>query len=276
MRHRLIALPAGQTPEPFVHLDDLAAVAVQALTTDQWLGRTLELTGPRLLTFEDVVAELTAAVGDAVRYLDCTAEQFVAGATAEGVPEPEARMLAHVFGQVLDGRNAHLSGDLAAVTPLGAGAIGGGPGIFSVMVLSALRRLPADQAVGTMQRINEAALSPPFLGVFLGTAVCSTAVVVHSVVTWGAQGSGPHLAGAGLYLSAVLLTGVPLAGPWPTTSAQSPPSAPPCCWPGRDHAGSHPMKPISLLCTSASSTDGPRASSTPAPACRNPGNQPVR
>lgn len=97
---------------------------------------------------------------------------------------------------------------LMAVTALGAGAIGGGLGIFSVMVLPALHRHPPDQAVETMQRINEAALSPPFLGVFLGTAVCSAAVAMHSVLTWGDPGAAEHLIGAGFYLFAVLLTGL--------------------------------------------------------------------
>lgn len=123
-----------------------------------------------------------------------------------------------------------LAQGLSAVTALGAGAIGGGLGIFSVMVMPALRRLPVDQAVGTMQRINEAALTPKFLGVFLGTGVCSAIVAAHSVVTWGDQGSLPHLVGAGLYLSALLLTGtvnVPannalaLVGVGGTVSAQS-------------------------------------------------------
>lgn len=62
-----------------------------------------------------VPAGQTAAGGDPMRYWDCAAEQFVAGAVGGGMPEPEARMLAHVFGQVLDGRNADLSGDLQDV-----------------------------------------------------------------------------------------------------------------------------------------------------------------
>lgn len=84
-----------------------------------------------------------------------------------------------------------LAQGLSAVTALGAGAIGGGLGIFAVMVVPALRRLPAGQAVGTMQRINEAALTPRFLGVFLGTGVCSAIVAAHSLASWGDQGSLP-------------------------------------------------------------------------------------
>ncbi|MEV8613833.1 hypothetical protein AB0383_39005 [Amycolatopsis sp. NPDC051373] len=39
-----IALPAGQTTEPFVDTDDVADIAAEALTTGALDGRTLELT----------------------------------------------------------------------------------------------------------------------------------------------------------------------------------------------------------------------------------------
>lgn len=96
---------------------------------------------------------------------------------------------------------------LPTVTALGAGVVGGGLGIFSLMVMPALGRLPAPQAVTAMQRINEAALTLPFLGVFLGTAVASAAVMVQAGLTWPEPYAVAHLAGAGLYLSAILITG---------------------------------------------------------------------
>ena len=42
--------PAGDVPEPFVDVEDIADVAVAALTEDGHDGRVYELTGPRLLT----------------------------------------------------------------------------------------------------------------------------------------------------------------------------------------------------------------------------------
>ena len=47
-----LALPAANTPEPFVDADDIADVAVAALTDDSHVGEVYELTGPRLLTFQ--------------------------------------------------------------------------------------------------------------------------------------------------------------------------------------------------------------------------------
>jgi uncharacterized protein YbjT (DUF2867 family) len=41
-----VALPAGNTPEPFVDAEDIADVAVAALTDDRHIGELYELTGP--------------------------------------------------------------------------------------------------------------------------------------------------------------------------------------------------------------------------------------
>ena len=56
--------------EPFVDVDDIADVAVAALTGDGHAGELYELTGPRLLTFADAVAEIARDAG-ATAYLRC-------------------------------------------------------------------------------------------------------------------------------------------------------------------------------------------------------------
>jgi uncharacterized protein YbjT (DUF2867 family) len=63
-----VALPAGNTPEPFVDADDIADVAVAALTDDRHIGEVFELTGHRLLTFADAVLEISRAVGREIRW----------------------------------------------------------------------------------------------------------------------------------------------------------------------------------------------------------------
>ncbi len=44
-----ITLPAGNTLEPFVDVDDVAEVAIAALTEPGHLGEVYEVTGPRLM-----------------------------------------------------------------------------------------------------------------------------------------------------------------------------------------------------------------------------------
>ena len=103
-----VALPAGEVAEPFVDADDIAEVAAMALTEDGHGGELYELTGPRLLTFSDAVGEIAAATGRPIQYIQVSLEDYAAGATAHGVPADVVAALSHVFGEVLDGRNAHL------------------------------------------------------------------------------------------------------------------------------------------------------------------------
>lgn len=102
-----LALPVGDVGEPFVD-DDIADVAVAALTREGHAGRVYELTGPRLLSFADAAAEIAAAAGRPVGFVSVSIDDYVAGAAAQGVPDDELSLLRYVFGEVLDGRNASL------------------------------------------------------------------------------------------------------------------------------------------------------------------------
>ena len=105
----VIALPAADVAEPFLDVDDVADVAVATLTRDGHAGRTYELTGPRLLTFADVAAELSRATGREIGYRPVTAAQYAGAALAAGVPAEETGPLSDLFARVLDGHNAHLA-----------------------------------------------------------------------------------------------------------------------------------------------------------------------
>ncbi|OOC55132.1 MULTISPECIES: SDR family oxidoreductase [Nocardiopsis] len=101
-----VALPAPDVPEPFVDLDDVAEVAARALTEDGHAGELYELTGPKAVAFAEAARLIGEASGRTVVYQEVPAEDFVAGAVAAGVAEEEARGLADLLGEILDGRNA--------------------------------------------------------------------------------------------------------------------------------------------------------------------------
>lgn len=102
-----IAFPAGDVAEPFVDADDIADVAVAALTEDRHAGRIYDLTGPRLVRFAEAAAEISAALGRSVRYQPVTLEVY-AEALAPYLPADHARFLVELFGHIFDGHNAHL------------------------------------------------------------------------------------------------------------------------------------------------------------------------
>ncbi|SCF56381.1 NAD(P)H-binding protein [Streptomyces sp. Ncost-T10-10d] len=101
-----VVFPAGGTAEPFVDIDDLADVVVAALTEDGHAGAVHELTGPRLLTFDEVVSEIASATGRSVRYLPVSGAEYAQMLEGYGVPGPEAGFLADLFTMLLDGHNA--------------------------------------------------------------------------------------------------------------------------------------------------------------------------
>ncbi len=103
----VVAMPAGDVREPFVDVDDIADVAVAALTDDRHADRLYELTGPRLLTFADAAAEISKAAGRDVQYVPITSDQFRAALTEEAGAE-FAALLTDLCGEVLDGRNSVL------------------------------------------------------------------------------------------------------------------------------------------------------------------------
>lgn len=104
-----ITLPAGHIPEPFIDIDDLADVVVAALTQPNHGSEIYEVTGPRLLTFAEATAELSKILGYPITYEQIPNEAFLAAVAESGAPEHVLWMLDHLFGTVLDGRNAHLA-----------------------------------------------------------------------------------------------------------------------------------------------------------------------
>ncbi len=104
-----VALPVSDVPEPFVDVDDVADVAVAALTEDGHAGRIYELTGARLVTFADAVAEIAQASGRPVRLTLVPTDAYVSAMAEQGVPDDVVSLLQYLFGEVLDGRNAHLA-----------------------------------------------------------------------------------------------------------------------------------------------------------------------
>ena len=104
-----VALPADEVREPFIDIDDIADVAVAALTDGRHVGEVYEVTGPRALTFAEAVAEIASASGRDVRYQTIPREAFTAGLAEVGLPSDQIELLDYLFTTVLDGRNEQVT-----------------------------------------------------------------------------------------------------------------------------------------------------------------------
>jgi len=101
-----LALPAGNMKEPFIDANDIADVA---LTEDGHAGKIYEMAGPGLLTFTEVVQEISKATGREISYVQISHDDFVSGLKEQGLPSDMVPLLDYLFTTVLDGRNAHLT-----------------------------------------------------------------------------------------------------------------------------------------------------------------------
>ncbi len=104
-----VALPTGKIAEPFVDADDIADVAVAALTRDGHDGKLYELTGPELITFSEAISIISEATGHEIAFHEILHEEFMEGLAAEKVPADYIKLLDYLFSNVLDGRNACLT-----------------------------------------------------------------------------------------------------------------------------------------------------------------------
>jgi len=104
-----VALPVGDMVEPFVDADDIADVAVAALTEPGHAGALYELTGPRLLTFADAVAAIGQAIGRDITFVSVSTDEYRAAMVEQQVPDEYVQLLTYLFTEVLDGRNACLA-----------------------------------------------------------------------------------------------------------------------------------------------------------------------
>jgi uncharacterized protein YbjT (DUF2867 family) len=104
-----VALPAGNVGEPFVDADDIADVAVAALTEDGHTGRIYEVTGPRLWTFAEAVAEIARETQRNIRYVEVSIEEYASALESAGLPPAFVSLITYLFTEVLDGRNARVA-----------------------------------------------------------------------------------------------------------------------------------------------------------------------
>jgi len=104
-----VALPVAPVGEPFVDAEDIADVAVAALTQPGHSGKLYELTGPRALTFADAIEEIARATGHNIQFAAIKPEEYRAAMLQVQVPTEVIDLVLYLFGTVLDGRNTRVA-----------------------------------------------------------------------------------------------------------------------------------------------------------------------
>ncbi|MBB4885261.1 NAD(P)H-binding protein [Streptomyces netropsis] len=104
-----LRLPTADAAASFVDLDDVAAVAVAALTEDGHTGQVYEMSGPRAVTLETAVAEIAEATGRRIRFVPVTVDRFTAELRQDGLPAEDAELWAAALNPIRRGLEAKIS-----------------------------------------------------------------------------------------------------------------------------------------------------------------------
>ncbi|MEV5527639.1 NmrA family NAD(P)-binding protein [Streptomyces prunicolor] len=110
-------MSAGGGQVGMIDTRDVAATAATvAAEATVHAGRTYWLTGPDLITYNDVAKELSDALGYEIEYRRTTPAEHRAAMIQAGLPETVATSNAQAFGLIAEGDAAWLSDEVAAIT----------------------------------------------------------------------------------------------------------------------------------------------------------------
>lgn len=101
IQHGFVALPHADTKVPYVDANDIADVAVEVLLNDGHNGKIYELTGSRMLTFEQVIDEIAEATGRDIKFQSITLAEYMAMLKEFGLPEDYLWLIEYLFTEVL-------------------------------------------------------------------------------------------------------------------------------------------------------------------------------
>lgn len=114
--HDLVAVPAGDAKTSFIDVRDIADAAIAALTTADFDGQALTLTGSESWSYAEAVDVLSRVLGRTIRYDAVDTEGFVAYAAKTGFSSEQAQILAPVFYPVAQGWQSADTGEVARMT----------------------------------------------------------------------------------------------------------------------------------------------------------------
>ncbi len=104
-----VVLPFGDNKETFVDVQDIADVVFAALTDEKHKGQLYEITGSKLMTFSEALAEIEKATNRKIGFQQVSMDDYVKGLTEAKVPQEVIDLLKYLFSEIMDGRNSNLT-----------------------------------------------------------------------------------------------------------------------------------------------------------------------
>ncbi|MGG5486475.1 NmrA family NAD(P)-binding protein [Gaetbulibacter sp. PBL-D1] len=111
-----VALPMSNVLIPFVDANDIAEVAATVLLDNDYNGKTIEVTGPELITFKDIIHTISTVTNRNLTFHEITLEQYIEGMRQMQLPEDVIWLIEYLFSNVLTNpNNQKISNDIEQV-----------------------------------------------------------------------------------------------------------------------------------------------------------------
>jgi uncharacterized protein YbjT (DUF2867 family) len=105
----------GDGRRGFIHSDDIAAVATEALTSRKYEGESLAITGPDAVTFAEVTGKIGAAIGKPLAFQPISDEEARRRYAATGAPTEETEAHVALWRAIREGRLATLTDNVERI-----------------------------------------------------------------------------------------------------------------------------------------------------------------
>jgi uncharacterized protein YbjT (DUF2867 family) len=105
-RDAVVRSCTGDGKIPFIHPKDIAAVTVDALTSDKYRGESLTITGPEPLSYAEMAAKIGAAIGKPVRFEPISEDQVRLRMEQDGDSPADIEAHLSIYRAIRQGRLA--------------------------------------------------------------------------------------------------------------------------------------------------------------------------
>ncbi len=113
---REVALPMSDVLIPFVDANDIAEVATTVLLDDSYNDQIIEVTGPELITFKDIINIISKTSNRSLKFHEITLEQYIDGMKQMQIPNDVVWLIEYLFSHVLTNpKNQQVVNDIERV-----------------------------------------------------------------------------------------------------------------------------------------------------------------
>lgn len=111
----IVRSATGEGRRAFIHSEDIAAVAVQVLTTGEYQGQSLPITGPDALSFREATVKVGAAIGKPVTFLPISDDEARQRYSAISGSDEETEAHVALWRAIREGRLAAVNDNVEQI-----------------------------------------------------------------------------------------------------------------------------------------------------------------